>query len=162
MALGSQRGHLGRREGVQGVSLFPPPPAPRPAERGMVAGLVPVEPAAAACAQVRGGGPAAAGAVPARAAGLPASLLGPGCACHLAHQHHPRSRPLLQVGASPCPALTSVPASQKPLCTCHPPTWPACLHHPPPPPGDALRAVPCLSGLPSPPTAFWKMTVSTC
>ncbi|XP_055431962.1 post-GPI attachment to proteins factor 3 isoform X2 [Bubalus kerabau] len=69
----------------------------RPAERGMVAGLVPVEPAAAACAQVRGGGPAAAGAVPARAAGLPASLLGPGCACHLAHQHHPRSRPLLQL-----------------------------------------------------------------
>ncbi|XP_055263731.1 post-GPI attachment to proteins factor 3 isoform X5 [Moschus berezovskii] len=69
----------------------------RPGERGMVAGLVPAEPAAATRAQVRGGGPAAAGAVPARAAGLPASLLGPGCACHLAHQHHPRSRPLLQL-----------------------------------------------------------------
>ena len=89
------------------MSLSPPLPTPRPGECGMVAGLVPAEPAPAARAQVCGGGPAAAGAVPARAAGLPASLLGPGCPCHLAHQHHPRSRPFLQVGASPCPALTS-------------------------------------------------------
>lgn len=50
----------------QGVSLAPPPPARRPGERGVVAGLVPVEPAAAASrAQVLGGGPAAAGPVPA-------------------------------------------------------------------------------------------------
>lgn len=107
------------------MSLSPPPPVPRPAERGVVAGLVPAEPAAAACAQVRGGGPAAAGAVPARAAGLPASLLGPGCPRHLAHQHHPGSRPFLQVGASPCPALTS----SVPL----PPTHPASLPAPPAP-----------------------------
>ena len=68
---------------------------------------MPVEPAAAASrAQVRGGGPAAAGAVPARTAGLPASLLGPGCPRHLAHQHHPRPRALFQVGAAPCPGFT--------------------------------------------------------
>ncbi|XP_045426762.1 post-GPI attachment to proteins factor 3 isoform X2 [Pipistrellus kuhlii] len=70
----------------------------RPGELGVVAGLVPVEPAAAASrAQVHGGGPAAAGAVAARAAGLPAPLLGPGCPRHLAHQHHPRPRALFQL-----------------------------------------------------------------
>ncbi|KAM9044063.1 post-GPI attachment to proteins factor 3 isoform 3-T3 [Megaptera novaeangliae] len=68
----------------------------RPGERGVVADLVPAESAAAAPrAQVHRGGPAAAGPVPARAARLPASLLGPGCPRHLAHQHHPCSRPLL-------------------------------------------------------------------
>ncbi|XP_066877303.1 post-GPI attachment to proteins factor 3 isoform X3 [Kogia breviceps] len=70
----------------------------RPGERSVVADLVPVESAAAAPrAQVHRGGPAAAGAVPARAARLPASLLGPGCPRHLARQHHPCSRPLLQL-----------------------------------------------------------------
>ncbi|XP_026950500.1 post-GPI attachment to proteins factor 3 isoform X3 [Sagmatias obliquidens] len=69
----------------------------RPGERGVVADLVPAESAAAAPrAQVHRGGPAAAGAVPARAARLPTSLLGPGCPRHLARQHHPCPRPLLQ------------------------------------------------------------------
>ncbi|XP_066220392.1 post-GPI attachment to proteins factor 3 isoform X2 [Saccopteryx leptura] len=67
----------------------------RPGELGVVAGLVLTEPAAAASrAQVHGGGPAAAGTVPARTAGLPTSLLGSGCPRHLAHQHHPCPHPL--------------------------------------------------------------------
>ncbi|XP_012582130.1 PREDICTED: post-GPI attachment to proteins factor 3 isoform X4 [Condylura cristata] len=70
----------------------------RPGQRGVVAGLVPAEPAAAPSgAQVRAGRPAAAGAVSAGAAGLPASLLGPGRTRHVARQHHPRARPLLQL-----------------------------------------------------------------
>lgn len=64
------RGGLGGVAGdeVPGVSLSPPRPLPppRPGERGVVAGLVPAKPAAAAsCAQVHGSGPAATGAVPA-------------------------------------------------------------------------------------------------
>lgn len=127
------------------MSLSPPPPTPRPGELGVVAGLVFVEPAAAASrTQVHGRRPAAAGAVPARTAGLPASLLGPGCPCHLAHQHHPCPCPLFPVSTPPCPGLTFLvpflpcsvgktefsPASPR-HHACTPPT---------PPPGGALRA----------------------
>lgn len=99
MRTGEASWGAGQRE-VQAVSLSPPPPVRRPGERGVVAGLVPAEPASAASRpQVHGGGPAATGPVPARAARLPAFLLGPGCPRHLAHQHHPCPCPLLQVGA---------------------------------------------------------------
>lgn len=91
----------------------------------MVASLVPVELASASRAQVHGGGPAAAGAVPAGTPGLPASLLGLGCPRHLAHQHHPCPCPLFQVGTTPCPALSFL----MPFLTCStgPTEFPATL-----------------------------------
>ncbi|XP_060242784.1 post-GPI attachment to proteins factor 3 isoform X2 [Meriones unguiculatus] len=70
----------------------------RPGEPGVVAGLVPAEPPAPTShSQVCDGGAAAAGAVPAGAAGLPAPLLGPGRPRHLAHQHHSCPHPLFQI-----------------------------------------------------------------
>lgn len=132
--------------------------SPRPGEPDVVAGLVPTEPPAPTShPQVYGGGGAAAGAVPAGAARLPTPLLGPGCSCHLAHQHHPRPHPLFQVSAPPslrfsflCPSL---PAPRAGWGSRSPSYLPAV---PPPLSGTFSDLGGCLSGLISPPTDFWK------